>query len=218
MFAHTRVPPAFRRHTGYGLLEVMLVLVLAIGGSMLVFTLYQDAARPASDTNAAVSQLQIIKSDIAGAGWLHVTGGYSTMWFDNEVTLKSSNLFPADMYSDSSNYQYSAWAPLSSPWGGDMYLGVTLQKVRGSTYCKAATASVSPCYGIIYSDAPPSECQRLVMAAANLFPDGILVGGTIYDNVINAKTGKINQSTLASKCNALASAPAVDQEMVFLVH
>lgn len=103
MKTHTSLP---RKHSGFGLLEVILVFAIVIGAAAVVFSVYQSA-QPAAEADRAVSYA----STISGNMQTFYQINHSYRGLDNAMAIKA-NIIPSAMV-NSPTLLNSEWGPVT---------------------------------------------------------------------------------------------------------
>lgn len=144
-------PSRARRVSGFGLLEIILVIALVIVAGAITFAMF-ESARPSSQVSSEVSKISTLATNLKAA--YGINHDYSGLTLAGAI---QSLQVPQDM--------------VASP--------TTAKSLWGAVDLAPTTVSGVANHGFLITlhSVPPEACLKLVQGAAPLFPDGVGVNG-----------------------------------------
>ena len=187
-----RVSPKRRAWT----LALFVLMVWGIAVFCLVnFMVFYPAVRDRNQTNAEVSHLASIKTNVSKLV-AKQKGSYGEL---NQATANQARVFPLSM----NNEDFSPDAKLSSRWGAPVRLrGIPDGTARGS-------------YVIEYHAVPAGICLGLVSGAANIFDQIRVDGSPVFANdagkaAAASEGGRFDPGKAAGACADADTPPLVE--------
>ena len=177
-----------RRQSGFGLLEIILVIALVVVAASLAFVIF-SSANPSAQSNTEATKLTTLASSIKGVyGINHDYSGVSN------TTVIRGHMVPNDMTPAGNT------TDINSLWGA---VEVTPTSINGNA---------NRGFQVVYRAVPVDACLKFVLGVAPYFPEGVAVGTGTSVSVLDTRH-KVNMTIAIPACQPDG---AQDVDVVFI--